>query len=194
MESNVPTYKTYNGLYYGIVRFNDDPKKLGRVRIEVPGVIKPASNWAFPRGGGGPQRGFFDVPDVGERVLVSFVMGELDRPVYERGGWALPEGAEQSEVPQVAREAVEENPAAAPKVKVYESERFVVVIDQREGQEILRATDKISGDSIEIDGYNRGILISGTSGVVIKSFGEIVLEAAQVSIMGRLVLPSEGPI
>ena len=40
----------YTALYIGEVVDRDDPEGLGRVRLRIPGLVDPASSWAFPLG------------------------------------------------------------------------------------------------------------------------------------------------
>ena len=65
----------YTALYIGEVVDRDDPEGLGRVRLRIPGLVDPASSWAFPLGtvgGGSDRRGFFSVPEKGAEVGVLF--------------------------------------------------------------------------------------------------------------------------
>ncbi|HEU4405503.1 MAG TPA: phage baseplate assembly protein V, partial [Polyangiaceae bacterium] len=66
------------GLYIGYVTDRDDPERLGRVRLCIPGVLEPHSAWAWPLGtggGGSKDCGFFAVPEVGAEVGVLFNQG-----------------------------------------------------------------------------------------------------------------------
>ena len=72
-------------MYVGVVTKNDDPEKLGRVKVRIPGLVDPESAWAFPMGapGGGSKRhGFFSPPVVGAEVCVFFHGGDPDHPWF----------------------------------------------------------------------------------------------------------------
>ena len=179
-------------LHVGEVVDNADPEGLGRVRIRIPGLVAPASAWAFPLGtvgGGCDRRGFFAVPEKGAEVGVLFLQGDIDRPFYLGGHWGKPDG--QPEVPEPARSMAKEDAA---RVRAFETNRFLLVFDDREGKEAFVVKDKKSGDQIELDGAGMGITIKATSALLIKADGLVNIEGALVQIQGRLVLPSSKPI
>ena len=180
-----------HGLHIGQVIDRADPERLGRVRVRIPGLIEPASAWAFPlgtAGGGSDRRGFFAVPELGAEVGVLFHRGDADRPYYLAGHWGRPGGT--SEVPEPARDL---SPAETPQVRVFETGRFLLVFDDRGGKESLRLQDKLSGDHIEFDGVAMGITIQATSALLLKATGLIQIQGTTVVINGRPVLPG-GPI
>jgi uncharacterized protein involved in type VI secretion and phage assembly len=182
----------YTGLYIGQVVDRADPEQLGRVRVRIPGLVEPASAWAFPLGtvgGGSDKRGFFAVPETGAEVGVLFHQGEVDHPYYLSGHWGKPDGA--TEVPSPARDL---SPADAPQVRAFETARFVFMFDDRAGHETLRLQDKLSGDQVEFDGAAMGITIKGTTALILKADGLISIEGTTVIINGRVVLPGAAPI
>jgi hypothetical protein len=83
---------TYNGIYRGSVVLNDDPLKLGRVKIKVFGIMDSTDipnaslPWAVPAmplsNGAGSSSGSFYVPDVGTKVFLFFEEGNHMSPVY----------------------------------------------------------------------------------------------------------------
>lgn len=85
------------GPYIGVVAANADPAKLGRVKVNVPHVYGIADTsagpigvsdlpWAIPAGlpaGGSASSGGVDwLPDPGDQVLVFFLDGEPEKPVW----------------------------------------------------------------------------------------------------------------
>lgn len=108
-------------LYQGTVVNNNDPLKIGRVKVRVPqllpveaitdsqcpwAVMKRSTGW-----GGNSERSSFFVPEVGSKVLVQFNGGDIYSPIYEtcppdnstkitdfntnypnRSGWKDPDG------------------------------------------------------------------------------------------------------
>lgn len=182
----------YTGLYIGYVIDRVDPEVLGRVRVCVPGLIEPASAWAFPLGtvgGGSNRRGFFAVPEVGAEVGVLFHQGDPDHPYYLSGHWGKPGGA--SEVPAAAHDLSAD---AAPQVRAFETPRFTLTFDDRAGHESLLIQDKQSGDQIELDGVAMGITIKATSALLLQADGLISLDATTLLLNGRLVLPGAKPL
>lgn len=82
----------------GIVVYNKDPKKLGRVKCIVDGLIESEDYnvlpWVYPRnpyglGGGGkktPYNSTFIVPEVGTELELCFPYGDIYHPMYT-GFW-----------------------------------------------------------------------------------------------------------
>lgn len=203
MNPDKPSANQYIGLYEGIVTDNVDPLKLGRVKIRVPGVADdPSSDWAFPMGNPGSgvsQRGFFDVPNIGSEVYVMFLQGDVDKPRFWTGHWGLPNG--ESEIPTQARDALDQEPSDAPNIKVYETNNYVMVFDERDGQErffVKRKRniagvddeDLIGGNAlmIELDATNGTLALSAPTSIVLRSLGLIDIDASVIQIAGRKVI------
>lgn len=75
------------GVYIGLVVDNDDPKKLGRLKVSVPSVygnIKtedlPWSEPCFPYGH--TDKGIFFIPELNSLVSVMFVNGSPYKPLW----------------------------------------------------------------------------------------------------------------
>jgi hypothetical protein len=179
-------------LYHGVVVSNADPLKIGRVTLRVPGLIDEESGWAFPlalsRGRG---VGFFDVPDAGAEVGVWFLMGDTDRPFYVPGHAIAPGGSGQG--PSTIQ-AADVTPEDAPRIKVWETARHLVLLDGRAGREALELRDKETGDGVTYDGLTRSLEIVGTVSVKIRSLGTVDIDGLSVTIAGRPVVPGAGPI
>lgn len=190
--SDHPDPPRYHGVYGGVVVRNDDPDVLGRVTVQVPGIIGGESGWAWPMGlpgAGSMKRGLFDVPPVGSDVFVMFLGGDPDRPLWMGGNYGKPGG--KSEVPTPLQTAT---PADQTRVKVYETERWLVTYDERAGKESLKLEDKISGDNIELDGHAMAVVIKATSLLHVAADGAINLKAPVIQIGGRTVLQNGKPI
>ncbi len=182
----------YTGLYIGQVVDREDPERLGRVRVKIPGLVEPASAWALPLGtvgGGSDRRGFFAVPEKWAEVGVLFHQGDVDHPYYLSGHWGKPNGA--TELPEPAKNL---SMADTPQVRAFETARFLLVFDDRGHKETLVLKDKLSGDQIEFDGAALGITIKATSALILKADGLVSIEGTTVVINGRLVLPGPKPI
>lgn len=85
------------GLYAGIVENVRDPEKLGRVKVRVPHVYGVTGStvgaiptndlpWAMPMGlpagGSAASGGGSWLPEMGDQVLVQFLDGEPEKPVW----------------------------------------------------------------------------------------------------------------
>jgi uncharacterized protein involved in type VI secretion and phage assembly len=79
----------WSGLVVGIVTNNDDPEKLGRVRVKFPTLSQDdESAWSrIATPGGGKERGLQWIPEVDDEVLVGFELDDTTRPVVLGGLW-----------------------------------------------------------------------------------------------------------
>jgi hypothetical protein len=134
----------YYGLYPGVVVDRRDPRGIGRVRVRIPGIVE-RSGWALPKGGGINRRGHFDVPELNADVFVQFLMGDMDRPVYEAGPWGVPDAGR--EVPERVRDAPVED---APDIRAYETKEWAIVFDDRTGKDELLLKHKQSGVCLKV--------------------------------------------
>jgi len=176
------------GLHVGYVNDREDPEGLGRVRVCIPGLIEPHSAWAWPlgtSGGGSKNRGLFAVPEKDAEVGVFFKCGDLDAPYYVAGHWGKPGG--QSEVPEEAQKSPPDN-------RVLATETFRVELDESSGGRRLQITNKKTSDYLLFDAEENSITLSGTTAITIRALGAISLEAAQITIGGRIIRPIADPI
>ncbi len=140
----------YVGFYSGTVVDNVDPESLGRVRLKVPSIIEPKSAWAFPigtLGGGKLKRGWFDVPDINADVGVFFFRGDIDQLFYASGHWGLTRN-DGNETPLYESDM---SPSDRLKVRGYETPRYQLVFDERDGTERFAVLDKVTGDTVVMD-------------------------------------------
>ena len=182
----------FRAVYEGVVTNNADPLRIGRVRVRVPGVLEPESGWARPlgmAGGGEDGVGFYSVPKVGAEVGVCFIQGDPDAVRFLAGPWGAPGGHGQA--PSKVRDL---SPEEAPQVRVWETETYVIVLDEREGHRGLEIRDKQSGDGISFDGLTRSMEIKSTTALIIKATGAVSIDGLTVTIKNRPVNPAGGPI
>lgn len=178
-------------LYRGVVTAINDPLKIGRVKVRVPGLLEPDSGWALPLnvGGGAEALGFYFVPEVGAEVAVWFHQGDVDELHYIPGCFRAPGRSSGLNERITAK-----SPEDAPKVKVIETDRFLVVLDDSEDTPAMILRDKVSGDGVELNALTRQMTITATSSISITSVGTVAIEGVNVTINGRPVAPSPEPI
>jgi phage protein D len=77
------------GVVIAQVTNNDDPSRLGRVKLRFPWLSDDyESDWArVAHLGAGPSSGAVFLPEVGDEVLVAFEFGEVRRPYVVGGLW-----------------------------------------------------------------------------------------------------------
>jgi hypothetical protein len=177
------------GMHIGYVTERDDPEQLGRVRVCIPGLIEPASAWAWPLGtggGGAKDRGLFAVPAHGAEVAVFFNQGDAQAaPFYLCAHWGKPGG--DSEVPQEARKTPPDN-------HVWATPTFRIELDESVGARKLKLTNRKTGDHVLLDAETNTIAIEATTSMTIRALGAVTIDAAQVTIAGRVVRPIADPI
>ncbi len=162
----------YYGLYTGVVMDRDDPEKLGRVRVQIPGLVEEGTGWALPLsfGGGMKERGSVFVPPQGADVGVFFRHGDIDQPYYVGGNLGRGEQLTGTE--------------GDPDVRAIETETYVIVIDERLASRGLTLMDKRSGNVIQMNGVLGAITIEATTQVAIKSKGFVRIDGLGVFING----------
>ncbi|NTX51831.1 phage baseplate assembly protein V [Myxococcus sp. CA039A] len=176
------------GMYVGYVTQREDAERLGRVRVCIPGVVEPESAWAWPlgtSGGGAKDTGFFAVPHVGAEVAVFFNQGDVDAPYFLPGNWGKPGG--QNEVPEEAQVSPPDN-------RVLATPTFRVELDESAGHRKLKLTNRKTGDCLTFDAEENTVTLEATTALTLRALGAISLEAAQVTIAGRVVRPIAEPI
>ena len=178
----------FPGMYVGVVTDRNDPESLGRVRVMVPGLLEPEGPWAWPLGtlgGGSAGRGAFAVPRVGADVAVFFNQGDLSAPYYLCAHWGKPGG--ESEVPEEARKS-------PPDGTVLSTETFCVEMDESEGGRRLKVTNRKTGDNLLFDAEANTVELCATTSLTLKAVGAVSIQAAQITIGGRVVRPCADPI
>jgi len=185
----------YEGLYMGRVVDRADPDHRGRVRVEIPGMIDGRSAWAVPRGGGSPLWGIVAVPPLEADVLIQFINGDIERPVYEPADYGVRDGE-----PEVFPEHED------PDVIVAGFGPFRLVIDLREDEAaeltpslVIKQVAKL-GDGSETDtawvrlGEN-SIQVRGDAAVQVTSGGLTDLDSdGDIQVRRRKVMPASRPI
>lgn len=178
-------------LYDGVVLANNDPLKIGRVRVRVPGIVDE-SDWAFPLSlGRGDGVGFWHIPKVGADVGVWWLAGEPDRPFYVPGHHIAPRGAGRG---PTYIQAEDVTPDDAPAIKLWETEDHLILLDGRAGRQGFEVRDKTTGDGVTYDRTTMSLEVKGTVSVKVTSTGAIDIDGLAVTIMGRPVVPGAGPI
>jgi uncharacterized protein involved in type VI secretion and phage assembly len=180
------------GTVSGVITSTADPLKIGRVRVRVLGLFEPESGWILPKGmpgSGESGRGMYFVPKEGAEVCVDFIHGDIDNPRWSAGNWGAPNGQSQAPGPVGSASAEE-----APKIFAIETDSFLIVVDDRAGQEKFEIKHKSSGDGITYEGTTRAMEIKSTTALNIKATGAIKIDALAITINNRVVLPGPKPI
>lgn len=171
------------GKYRAFVRANDDPDRLGRLRLEIPAVLGTGaeawSAWASPcfPYGGNPDCGLYLIPEVGASVWAEFEAGDPQCPIWS-GVWLA--GENPGEMPAEA--------AASPttcKVLKTASGHTLLFEDAAGSQRILlrdaggqQVLLDVAGAKVAILGIGEIILQDGAGSRIVLAGGTIQISAA----------------
>ncbi|MCP4936296.1 MAG: hypothetical protein GY927_19350 [bacterium] len=158
------------GKYEGVVVDVDDPKLIGRLRAKVPEVFgeNQESGWALPCAlfGGGKNRGFYVLPDIGDTVWIEFAAGDPGRPIWAGAFWGAPDSSGGQD--DLASETGAETPEAADGAAA-------------PGQYVLRTS---SGHVISLDDEGGIVVVAEASGTELRlnAKGEVIITADKIKL------------
>lgn len=180
----------YLGVNDGIVTQVEDASGRHRIKARVPGIMSETP-WALPRGAGlGPQRGASIAPRVGDAVLISFVGGDVQRPIWEPSSWGTPQAG--SEMPTDMLAAGDQ----AHLVQGVEIGGVRFTVDERPETRQVRLTAR-EGDTeigyLEIDMVKRIVTLHGLAALILQSTGRVHIDAMNVSVKERNLLTTSEP-
>ena len=184
-----PTAPIY-GPRPGSVLRRDDPKGIGRIKGQIPGLLNETP-WALPLAtlGAGSGMGAWWIPPVGAEVVFLFSHGDPDHPYYLASNWTAKGGE-----PNVPPEAMDATGKGDPDVYVLAAGDYSITIDNRAGRKKFAIVHRPSGDVIEHDGLIRQWYAKATTSLKIESVGQIDIKALAITLNGRPVLPINQPI
>jgi uncharacterized protein involved in type VI secretion and phage assembly len=179
-DETVPTSRIY-GAVVGIVTNNDDPEKLGRVKVKFPWMaLDQESHWArIATLDAGKDRGTWWIPEVNDEVLCVFEHGDINFPYVIGMLW------NGKDTPPKTFKGQGLNAEKSNDMRFLRSRSgHLLVFDDTSGRERIEIIDKTNERSIEIDVSGRKIIITNTTGdIEVKApTGRILLEGKQVEI------------
>lgn len=154
------------GVVTGIVTNNQDPDKLGRVRLRFPWFSDSIESWwarvATPMAGA--ERGLFYLPEVDDEVLVAFEQGDLRFPYVLGALW------HSRAKPPLTNDDGKNN------LRLIQSRSgHIIRLDDSDGAEKIEIIDKSKKNSIVID--------TSANTITIKSDSDITLESSQGKVI-----------
>jgi phage protein D len=167
------------GIVIGIVTDNQDPEKLGRVKVKYPWLSPDhASDWArVVSVGGGPTRGIQFVPEINDEVLVGFEQGDVHHPYVLGGLWNGVDAPPGDQGKVVVGGKVEQ--------RVIQSRTgHTVILDDSEGAGGITVKDR-NDNTIFIDTVSNALKITIKGDVTIECDGNLSFKAkGRVDIQG----------
>jgi len=166
-----------SGVATAVVTNNQDPDKLGRVKLKYPWFSdRNESDWArVAAPTTGKDRGLFTLPEVGDEVLVAFDMGDLRFPYVVGSLWN-------------ARDTPPENNSDGKNNKRVLKSRsgHIIRLDDTDGDGKIEIIDSSGKNSVVITTKDNKITIQADSDITIKSAnGNVKIEAQGVEITSQ---------
>ena len=172
-EKETNLQKIY-GVVIGIVTNNQDPDKLGRVKVKFPWLSNEnESFWArIATPMAGKKRGIYFLPEVDDEVLVIFEQGDMRFPYVIGALW------NGQDLPP------DNNKDGKNNLRVIKSRSgHIIRLNDEEGKEKIEIIDKSKKNSLVFDTANNTITINSDKDINLKaSQGTIKLEAQKIEI------------
>src|SRR5215471_12325471 len=138
------------GVVMGIVTNNQDPDKMGRVRVKFPWLSDDHESWwariATPMAG--PGRGIYFLPEVDDEVLIGFEHGDVRSPYVIGGLW------NGKDAPPATNDDGKNNIRM-----IHSRSGHLVRLDDSDGDEKIEIIDKTGNNSITITSSDNSITI-----------------------------------
>jgi uncharacterized protein involved in type VI secretion and phage assembly len=162
----------YYGKYRGLVRDNDDPQGMGRIRAQVPEVLDDQdSPWAMPCAPyAGDGVGQYTVPAVGAGVWIEFEAGDPSRPIWSGCWWA------RDQVP-----ANNQGTTATPPLKIIRTDQGLMV-SMDDGGQVIDVSDEQGNNLLKIEVQ--------VGKVTVKAATKVVIEAPKIELVENSTHPA----
>lgn len=162
------------GVVVGVVTNNQDPDKLGRVKVKFPWLSnEDESYWArIAAPMAGKDRGAYFLPEVDDEVLVVFERGDLHFPYIIGGLW------NGKDTPPANNEDGKNN------VRMIKSRSgHVIQLNDEEGKEKIEITDKQQKNYLTINVAENTITLTANKDIILSApQGTIKLDAQKIEI------------
>lgn len=171
------------GVTIGVVTNNQDPDKLGRVKVRFPWLSdQDESHWArvvSPMAG--PERGLFCLPEVDDEVLIAFEHGLAEFPYVLGSLW------NGKDKPPTANEDGKNN------LRFIKSRSgHIIRLDDTDGSEKIEIIDKSGKNSVVINTKENSMTITAEADITIQSGkGKLILSGNGVEITSKAALKLE---
>jgi uncharacterized protein involved in type VI secretion and phage assembly len=163
------------GKYRAVVVDVDDPKKMGRITVNVPEVLQETETpWALPAAPfAGPDHGLVLIPEVGDGVWIEFEAGDISRPIWSGGWW------DEGEMPAPADTQV--------RVLVTKTKQKIVLDDKEKEIQLLQSNGaeiKMTDDDVTVTIGQSEVKMS-SDGITLKNGStEIKLTSSELTLKG----------
>ena len=178
---------TVNGVMVGVVSNNDDPDKLGRVKLKFALYEEEMeSDWApIASLMSGNDMGTLFIPEVGDHVLVAFHLGHLSKPYVIGSLWhnkaKPPAKADKNDIRKIhtrsGHELIFDDKKGEESITLKTSKGVQVILDDKSDK--VSIGTKNDQQKIILAGGTAGTITVETSGnkVTISKMGDIQIES-----------------
>jgi uncharacterized protein involved in type VI secretion and phage assembly len=165
------------GVVMAIVTNNQDPEKMGRVKVRFPWLSDDNESWwariASPMAG--PNRGIYFLPEVEDEVLVGFEHGDIRFPYVIGALW------NGQDSPPANNDDGKNNIRL-----IHSRSGHLIRLDDSDGDEKIEIIDKTGSNSITIKSSDNSLAITcqgkltlnASQGIEITSDADIKIQAA----------------
>jgi uncharacterized protein involved in type VI secretion and phage assembly len=165
------------GVVMAIVTNNQDPEKMGRVKVRFPWLSDDNESWwaRIASAMAGPNRGIYFLPEVEDEVLVGFEHGDIRFPYVIGALW------NGQDSPPANNDDGKNNIRL-----IHSRSGHLIRLDDSDGDEKIEIIDKTGSNSITIKSSDNSLAITcqgkltlnASQGIEITSDADIKIQAA----------------
>ncbi|MGG1550369.1 phage baseplate assembly protein V [Paenibacillus ferrarius] len=183
------TSQKMNGVMVGIVTNNNDPDKLGRVKLKLPmQETDTETDWVrIATLMGGKEMGSLFIPEVNDEVLVAFHLGELRMPFVIGSLWnpknKPPAPADKNDLRMIKSRSGHEisfNDKSGDESITIKTKKGQV-IELKDKDSSIAIADDSGNNKITIKGgsANEISIVSSTSKITMNAKGDVAIESTK---------------
>lgn len=170
--------KTY-GVVVGIVTNNQDPDKMGRVKVKFPWLSDDQESWwariATPMAGG--SRGAYFLPEVNDEVLVAFEHGDMRFPYVVGALW------NGKDSPPTTNDDGQNNIR-----EIKSRSGHIIRLDDTSGNEKIEILDKTGSNSLTIASSDNSITLTCNGRMKLQAMGIDISSQADINIEAQTTM------
>lgn len=197
---------TVEGVAIGLVTNNQDPEKLGRVKVKYPWQEGPReSYWArIAVMAAGKDRGTVWLPEVGDEVLLSFDKGSIEHPFVIGSLWngkdVPPEknddGNNDTKLIKTrsGHQVKFSDKSGEEKIEIKTKGGHVLLMDDKAGSAKVEIKDSSGQNKLTIDTTGNSITIESGLSLKIKSQSIDIEAGASMNIKASGTLSIQGAL
>ena len=187
------------GVVVGVVTNNQDPDKMGRVKVRFPWLNETdESHWArVATMMAGKDRGSWFLPEVEDEVLVAFAHGDVREPYVVGALWngvdTSPRDNEDGKnnerviKSRLGHELIFGDEDGKGKVEIKTKAGHQLLLDDTSGSEKITVVDKSGNNKIELDTAANSISVTGQTKISLKAQNIEIMADTSLTLKGQQV-------